>query len=75
MDIDRRNGLPQGHPVVLDNLGHTFRELGRLSDALDCHRRAADLHPELGSRINQLLNATNLLQVRHLLGDTGWARQ
>ncbi|MDX3639815.1 BTAD domain-containing putative transcriptional regulator [Streptomyces sp. MB09-02B] len=75
MDIDRRNGLPQGHPVVLDNLGHTFRELGRLEEALDCHRRAADLHPELGSRINQLLNATDLLQVRHLLGDTGWASQ
>ncbi|SPF04817.1 BTAD domain-containing putative transcriptional regulator [Streptomyces sp. MA5143a] len=72
MEIDRRNGLPQGHPVVLDNIGHTLRELGRLSEALDCHRRAADLHPELGSRINQLLNAAALVQVRQLLGDTGW---
>ncbi|MFK0113874.1 BTAD domain-containing putative transcriptional regulator [Streptomyces sp. NPDC091217] len=74
MGIDQRNGLPHGHPVVLSNLGHTLRDLGRLQEALDCYRRAQTLLPTLGSRINQALNAADLAEVYHLLGEPARAR-
>ncbi|MDX3847138.1 BTAD domain-containing putative transcriptional regulator [Streptomyces europaeiscabiei] len=74
MELDRRNGLPEGHPVVLGNLGHTLRDLGRLREALDCYRRADELLPALGSRMNQLLNTAVLAELHHLLGESAQAR-
>ncbi|WP_327724825.1 BTAD domain-containing putative transcriptional regulator [Streptomyces europaeiscabiei] len=69
MELDRRNGLPEGHPVVLTNLANTLGDLGRLREALDLHRRAEALLPSLGSRMNQLLNTMALAELHHLLGD------
>ncbi|SEQ46177.1 DNA-binding transcriptional activator of the SARP family [Streptomyces sp. yr375] len=75
MTLDQRNGLPHGHPSVLVNLGHTLRDLGRLREALDCYRRAEKLLPTMGSQVVQVLNAADLAELHHLLGEPAQTRR
>ncbi|WP_432021344.1 hypothetical protein [Streptomyces sp. 1222.5] len=69
MGIDRRNGLPDGHPVVLGILGNVLRDLGRLSESLECLQRAEHLRPDLDSQHNRMHRQANLGRTRYLLGD------
>ncbi|MEU5193149.1 BTAD domain-containing putative transcriptional regulator [Streptomyces scabiei] len=68
-EIDRRNGMPDGHPAVLLTLGVTLRDLGRLSESLDRLRGAERAPRNLGSQHNGILTHANLGRTLYLLGD------
>jgi tetratricopeptide (TPR) repeat protein len=68
-EIDRRNGMPDGHPVVLLLLGVTLRDLGRLTESLDRLRGAERAPRDLGSQHNGILTHANLGRTLYLLGD------
>ncbi|MDX2546773.1 BTAD domain-containing putative transcriptional regulator [Streptomyces sp. WI04-05B] len=68
-EIDRRNGMPDGHPVVLLTLGITLRDLGRLTESLDRLRQAERAPRNLDSLHNRILTHANLGRTLYLLGD------
>jgi tetratricopeptide (TPR) repeat protein len=72
-EIDRRNGMPDGHPVVLITLGMTLRDLGRLTDSLDRLQRAERAPKDLDSQHNRIQAHVNLGWTLHLLGDPAQA--
>ncbi|MDX3451625.1 BTAD domain-containing putative transcriptional regulator [Streptomyces sp. ME02-8801-2C] len=69
VELDRRSGLVGEHPVVLDNLGHILRDLGRLTDSLDCLLRAERLPLELDSEHSRIHRQANIGLTLHLLGE------
>ncbi|QFQ97529.1 tetratricopeptide repeat protein [Streptomyces phaeolivaceus] len=69
MEVDRRGGLPDGHPVVLGQLANVLADMGRLAESLDCLLRAERLAPDLDSRHNRIHREADLARTRQLLGD------
>jgi tetratricopeptide (TPR) repeat protein len=72
-EIDRRNGMPDGHPVALLALGIALRDLGRLTESLDRLQRAERAPKDLDSRHNRIQAHANLGRTLHLLGDPAQA--
>lgn len=72
-EIDRRNGMPDGHPVALLALGIALRDLGRLTESLDRLERAERAPKHLDSRHNRIQTHANLGRTLHLLGDRAQA--
>ncbi|MFF7262492.1 BTAD domain-containing putative transcriptional regulator [Streptomyces sp. NPDC008159] len=72
-EIDRRNGMPDGHPVALLALGIALRDLGRLTESLDRLQRAERAPKDLDSRHNRIQTHANLGRTLHLLGDPAQA--
>ncbi|WP_416973001.1 BTAD domain-containing putative transcriptional regulator [Streptomyces sp. 4F14] len=68
-ELDRRSGLAGEHPVVLDNLGNVLRDLGRLTESLDCLLRAERLPPDLDSEHSRIHRQANIGRALHLLGE------
>ncbi|MFF5359369.1 BTAD domain-containing putative transcriptional regulator [Streptomyces scabiei] len=72
-EIDRRNGMPDGHPVALLALGIALRDLGRLTESLDRLQRAERAPKHLDSRHNRIQTHANLGRTLHLLGERAQA--
>jgi protein O-GlcNAc transferase len=53
--IPELDDLPEAHL----NLGNALREVGRLTEAVDCYRRAIDLDPAYGMAHSNLAHALN----------------
>lgn len=72
-EIDRRNGMPDGHPVALLALGIALRDLGRLTESLDRLQQSERAPEHLDSRHNRIHTHANLGRTLHLLGDRAQA--
>ncbi|MCK4505158.1 MAG: tetratricopeptide repeat protein [Candidatus Aegiribacteria sp.] len=59
-NIAEDNELKEWTGKILSALGNVFRITGRLEEALDCYRRAIDLHREIGDRKNEGIALGNM---------------
>jgi len=70
----RATGLRLETAVILGNLGNTYTELGRWTDARECFEESLALRRELGDRSGAALTLVSLAQVHMYQGDLDAAR-